>query len=180
MNNKLIKVLFVVCCLLALIFVIEWKLIESIDNTPEEPTTRSVDEVLVLPEIPLSNLMLESYTAIVEKPLFIEGRKPITEVEEQTSNKNTDEINDVILVGIYSFEGQMFAMFNTPASEKKHQKKPEGEDISGWRITSILIDRVVLDSNGQQKTLLLRKPRPKLKNRKLRKPVPRKKIKLKS
>jgi len=178
MNSSLIKILFILCGFFSVILFIEWQVLELFQSEQVEVTKVPVEQKLELAEISLSNKTIDGYSTIVEKPLFIEGRRPVSEEDEQVLNKKTGEISDLTLVGIYSFEGQMYAMFNTPKAEKKHEKKAEGDEVTGWVISSILKDRVILDSGEQQKTILLRKPKAKKKSK--LKPRDRQKIKLKS
>ncbi len=128
---------------------------------------------------------MESYSQMVERPLFIAGRKPVIEsTKEAISNEESGKIEDLILLGIYSIKGEVKALFNKKGRDikgrnKKTLKKLEGEDVDGWLLKEIQSDRVILEQQGNTQTLMLRKPKPTSLKRPRRNKIPRKKTKLK-
>ena len=80
LNIKLLSFLLICCLILAVIVIGEWwyashsyqNLLTSVDEIDEV-----ADEVETMPEIKLAEQSLESYSAMVNRPLFTEGRKPI-------------------------------------------------------------------------------------------------------
>lgn len=171
--NNIIKGLIALCFLLLLILVVEWGLIEPSEQATAQ--SKSVDKNQGLTELPkliLAKQAVESYSHMVESPLFVQGRKPVIEEgEELTLNEDVGEIDDLVLLGIYSINGKTNTLFNKKGKDRKYLKKSEGEDVAGWLIKEIKPDRVVLEQRGNKQTVMLRKPKPKM-----RKPSKRPKL----
>jgi len=183
MNSNVIKLLLVLCGALLLVLLIEWQFSASTESQLEDLIAEDEKhqvESRELPEISLSKKAIDKYSMMVEKPLFIKGRQPVENVEEQVVNQQGGKIEDLLLVGIYSTKGHLMALFVNKKSDKKYLKKAEGDDVSGWLLREIQEDRVILESAGREETIMLRKPKPGLKSFKKFKPALPKKIKLKS
>ena len=163
MNSKLIKILLATCLVLVVILLAEWtyanysnkELLSSMDNIEQQPY---VDDKL--PEIDLSMIPIEHYAEMIARPLFIQGRKPVVEDQNEVVEVllDTGDIDDWVLVGIYSINKQFFASFKS-REEKKHRSKQEGDDISGWKIKEILAEKVIVVRAGKQQIIQLRKPK---------------------
>ena len=163
MKKLLIHVLLVLNALLLLLFVVEWFWLHR-DETVAEPVSRITDAENEdsLPVMDLSGQSLDKYLAMVEKPLFIQGRKPIESVEEELPPETSSDIEQLALMGVYSLEGEYFALIDDKSAQgKKYFKKKKGDRIAGWVINQIESDRIVLLRGGQKKTVMLRKPKPK-------------------
>ena len=187
MNSNVIKLLLVLCALLLIILLIEWELAEPSENQDiEMPISKeeSQNQSQKLTVIKLSEQPLESYSQMVNSPLFIKGRMPVAGDVEQTDNRDVSRIEDLFLVGIYSAEERIVALFNKKGSNEKYLKKAKGDDVSGWMLEEIQVDKVILEQDGNKQTLMLRAPKPKSKRKykqsKKAKPVAQKKIKPKS
>ncbi len=179
MNSKLIKILLATCLVLVVILLAEWtyanhsnkELLSSMDNIEQQPY---VDDKL--PEIDLSIVPIEHYAEMIARPLFIQGRKPVVEDQSEVVEEvlDTGDIDDWVLVGIYSINKQFFASFKS-REEKKHRSKQEGDDISGWKIKEILAEKVIVVRAGKQQIIQLRKPKAavKAKTKARRKPRPK-------
>ncbi len=169
MNIKLVKLLASVCIGLCLIIAVEWlyasymrhRLLASISS--EKPQDYKADE---LPEIELTKKPEESYVDLVARPLFIKGRRPVeephTEAEQSVAAKS--ETFDWQLTGVYSTKKTMSALFSRSKSKvakDNHRKLTVGDDLDGWKLIEINKDRAVLKQGGNEKELLLRKPKPK-------------------
>lgn len=187
MNSNIIKLLLVLCVLLVLVLFIEWELAEppeklNIEAPAIEEESQNQSQKLTI--IKLSEQSLDSYTEMVNSPLFIKGRQPIADLVEEAEDQDVGSIEDLFLVGIYSTEEGMMALFKTKGSNEKYLKKSRGDDVSGWMLEKIQADQVILERDGKRQALLLRAPKPKSKFKvkppKRAKPVARKKIKLKS
>jgi len=182
MNSNIIKLLLALSVLLLLILFIEWQLAEPSENLGIETSTideGSQNQSQNLTVINLSGQPLDSYSQMVNSPLFIKGRKPIEDVVEEVENQDVSSVEDLFLVGIYSAEERMFALFSEKGRDGKYLKKAEGDDVSGWMLKEIQVDKVILERDGNKQSLMLRAPKPKTKSRrpKRAKPVARKKIK---
>ncbi|NOR71098.1 MAG: hypothetical protein GQ532_15605 [Methylomarinum sp.] len=178
MNNNIIKGLSGLCLLLILALIIEWWLIEAPEQVSEQAIIGD-DAQVELPKLTLAKKTVESYTQMVESPLFIKGRKPVIDGEENgLVNEDIGQIDDLVLLGIYSNKDKLNALFNKKGKQKTYLKKSEGEDVAGWLIKEIKADSVVLELAGKQKTVMLRKPKPTT----IKKPkrTPRNNTKLKS
>ncbi len=165
MNNTLIKVLAAVSLLLSIVLAIEWLIIRNPETQSVniDGSTQTLDLTEDLPNYAAKIKALEYYAQIVERPLFIQSRRPI--VEDDTTEEvvhQLGEIKDFELQGIYTVNGEMTALFNKKRAGKSFLKKKRDEDVAGWQIKQIMPDRVVLQSQGQQQTVMLRKPKPKV------------------
>ena len=164
MNSNIIKLLLVLCILLLIILFIEWELAEPAENLNSEASVteeESQAERQKLPEIKLSKQSIETYSHMVDSPLFIEGRKPVVGAIEETESQDFGKIEDLFLVGIYSVEERMTALFNKKGTDGKYLKKAKGDDVSGWMLEEINADNVILEQGGKRQTLMLRAPKPK-------------------
>lgn len=181
-NSNLIKFLLGLCVFLLLILSIEWLLADS----PEQHVINSADEqqnqdlTETLPSLGNNKPALESYSDMVERPLFITGRRAAIESEQDAKTEDAGKIDDVTLYGIYSIKDKTFALFSQKGGDSSYIKKTVDEEVSGWSINDIQSDRVTVEQSGQQQTLMLRKPKPKVAKkpkpplRKPRKSIPKK------
>ncbi|MCX8048580.1 MAG: hypothetical protein N3A55_02825 [Methylohalobius sp.] len=109
-----------------------------------------------LPDLP----PLEAFSAFVEQPLFVEGRKPLPEETEATSETGAEKKQpDFRLTGIITTPeaGQMILVQN---QSNKTLRFRLGESIDGWRVAELKEDQVLLERGGETYVLKLIKPRP--------------------
>ncbi len=165
MNGKLMSVLALVCTVLVLIIIGEWLYAVQAQKRTLAPTTSretkiSLDE---MPGIELSRQTEESYADMVARPLFIKGRKPVDEPSrEEAQGFAAANTFDWQLNGVYSTKQGLFALFSRSTSrvpKDNYRKITADADLDGWKLTEIHKDRVLLKQGGQQKELLLRKPK---------------------
>ncbi len=177
MNSNLIKLLFAMCMLFVLILLLEWSLSESAEdnNADRLLTSEEGNKAIKLPEIALSKKAKESYTTMVEKPLFIKGRQPVEESVDVIEKTVDGKIDDLILDGLYTVDGRMVALMRESKAGKEYLKKSEGDEIAGWIIKEMRSDRIFLESGSDEKAVMLRKPRAKPRNIP-KKPKKRKKV----
>lgn len=116
---------------------------------------------LRLPVLATGQADLSAYTAMVQQPLFHESRKPQAPLPADSSVAidNSGTLDEWRLVGIITHNQQPKALISHSAKTQKSQQLAVGQVIAGWTIQRILPDRVVLQRDGQSKTVLLRKPR---------------------
>jgi len=162
MSNNVIKGLLGLCLLLLLVLAIEWWLIDSSEFPVGAQVTIEDEFQIQLPKLALAKKALESYSQMVESPLFIQGRKPIIidGADNGVTHEDDGQIDDLVLLGIYSNKDKMNALFNKKGKQKTFLKKIEGEHVAGWLINEIKSDRIVLEQAGNQKTVMLRMPKP--------------------
>ncbi|MCK5662045.1 MAG: hypothetical protein KAI17_01095 [Thiotrichaceae bacterium] len=185
MNNQGLKWLAGACGLMLMVLLMEWMVFGASESQSIELLANikaSQSEEMQLPKLSMDKQSVELYVNMVENPLFIEGRKPIADEGGEVLNQQAGQLDDLNLVGIYSVEGRMTALFMQPGNENKSLKKSEGDDVSGWLLKEIQPDKVILEQAGKEKTIMLRMPKPKNKIKPRRKPkaLKRKQIKLKS
>ncbi len=163
MNRNLIKLLLSLCLILLLVLLAEWWLADGVDRSLENgERERSEKDALrtELPEIKLSAGSAETYADMVERPLFIEGRRPVAEDDEEADQQQeVDSVDDLVLIGIYTDDKRLMALFSKKGRGRDFLKKSQGDDIGGWLLEEVRSDSVVLDKDGKRQTLLLRKPK---------------------
>lgn len=104
---------------------------------------------------------LDEFSAFVDRPLFVEGRKPPPAEGEQTQAPKAEDLAplELSLMGVMlSPHGQMAIL--AEASGKNRRVKLGGT-IDGWRLTELKPDRITLQRGEEQRDLPLMKPRPK-------------------
>ncbi|MCP5364160.1 MAG: hypothetical protein H6905_02815 [Hyphomicrobiales bacterium] len=92
----------------------------------------------------LARRSFNAYDAIIERPLFMETRRPapVNRVTVET-REEPQEIPEVLIHGIIVSETQRRAFLKLPSSEKLLQVS-EGDDLQGWLIETIEADRIVI------------------------------------
>lgn len=101
---------------------------------------------------------LEHFSGIVERPLFIQGRRPLAPVEE--GPVEPEKSFDAQLHGIVMApDGSMLALLKNKAG--RHYKLRVGEKLDGWELAEIAPDRVMMMRGESKRELLLQKPKPK-------------------
>ncbi len=168
MNFKLIKTLTIVCLVLILLIVLEWLYAKHLQEQQlQSSVTAPAKQTLPdMPTIDLNFLPETGYTDLVNRPLFIAGRKPVPEVEQTQAQTAVDTTGtfDWQLNGIYTTKKGLMALLTrtvvkTPGN--KYRKAIVGDNIEGWKMTEIHADKVQLTQGDIQKDLPLRKLKPK-------------------
>lgn len=165
MNKMLLNLQLSLCGLLFAVLLGEWAYGQwslkelAVALAQPQASDYQVDD---LPE--LETLQIDMAT-VVERPLFIEGRKPVVEEVVNTVQPSVDlgQIDEWPLIGIYSKDKRPMALFRKQNEAKKYLKLTEQQTIAGWQLQQIQSDQVILTQNGQSKTVMLRKPRPQIK-----------------
>lgn len=161
LNIKLISLLLAICLALAIIAIAEWayaeysyrELLVSIEEVDEIDT-----QVETLPEIKLAEKPLESYSQMVNRPLFTQGRKPVEEIDNAPVEEFAGNI-ELELTGIVETPKGVTAMLRDKIMNKNYRGQ-KGDNVEGWDIADILIDKVIVTKGVNRKELPLRKPRP--------------------
>ncbi|MBS3963129.1 MAG: hypothetical protein KGZ80_01315 [Methylomonas sp.] len=165
MNSRLLKIQLGLVAILASTLVSVWLLgyhdhqaLQSGFKAQKAPDYAAVS----LPALDLADRSTAQLTEVIERPVFIEGRKPI--VEEEPANvvvTDSGQLDDWELIGVYfKADKTATALFRKRSEAKKYLKARENQAVSGWVIKDIQGDRVMLAQSDQQKTLMLLKPRP--------------------
>lgn len=118
---------------------------------------------------------VDHYVEMVNRPLFVEGRKPL-EISDSAAEGGAGGVNGVEaaaqevgefklqLTGSMDTPEGVVALFEDPAAkEPKDKFKHFGvdEEHLGWKIVGIEPDRVIISSGGNQKEIMLHKSSPK-------------------
>ncbi|WP_446811738.1 hypothetical protein ACH50O_09295 [Methylomonas sp. 2BW1-5-20] len=168
MNQKLIRLQLLGCGILSIALLAEWAYSRFTARELQsllEPRSQTAFQAEELPSIADSKNSIETYSEIVERPLFIEGRKPIAEASptENLQNADSGQIDDWALIGIYIKDKKPIALFSKRNEARKFQKISEDQTIAGWQLKQIQADRVLLLQAGQERSVVLRKPRAQVK-----------------
>lgn len=165
MNSRLLKVQSGFAAVLISAVIAEWGIGYEDHLFLQEkfkPLVAEDYEALQLPELDLSSQADIQLSDLVDRPLFIEGRKPI--VEEAPAGSvvvDNGQLDDWELIGVYfKPNSPATALFRKRNEAKKYLKIKQNQSISGWMLKDIQGDRVILTQNGQEKNLMLLKPRP--------------------
>lgn len=164
MNQKLIRLQMLGCGLLSVTLLAEWSYSQFTARqlqTMLSPRAQADFQAEELPSIADDKGSAESYSEIVDRPVFIEGRRPVVEASAAANTQNQDlgQIEDWELIGVYNKDKRPTALFRKRNEAKKFMKISEEQSISGWQLKQIQADHVVLLQAGQEKSVVLRKPR---------------------
>lgn len=167
MNIKLIKTLISICLVLLLIIALEWLYAQHVQEEQLQSTIKP-PSAPTLPDMPTINLNAliqaeESYSDLVNRPLFISGRKPIPEdAPIQAPSTGVSNTVDWQLKGIYTTKKGLMALLTRTVAKTpgdKYRKVIVGGNIDGWKVTEIHPDKIKLAQGDVQKEFLLRKPK---------------------
>lgn len=114
----------------------------------------------VEPEVAFELPPLDAFSPFVDRPLFMEGRKPAVEGEQAQAPQEEDLTPlTLTLMGVmFTPRGEMAIV--AEASGKNRRVRMSGT-IGGWRLVEVKPDRVTLQRGEERRDLPLMKPRPK-------------------
>lgn len=163
MNRRLLKWQLLTTGVLSVILVAEWAMGEANRSQLQATLDKKLQaeyQADALPVLDLAKQAAENYNAIVEKPLFIEGRKPIVEqAADSPAAAENGQLDDWLLIGVFNKGERKLALFRKQNEAKSFLKIAESQSISGWQLLQVQSDRVLLQQGAQQKSIMLRKPR---------------------
>ena len=168
MNRPTIFVLIALNALLAMVLVGEWVAESEMPKTEQVKSKTDDAESGELPTLDLTATSEENYTDLVERPMFIKGRKPVNEpVPESVPVAALKKVDVFVweLTGIFATPKGTTAFFsriNTKVPKDNYRKYKVGEELDGWKISDIHPDKVTLTQTGETKILPLRKVKPKM------------------
>lgn len=170
MNRPTFFVLVALNAFLAAVLAVEWYVTteKSVPTVVREKTEGEEAITEELPNLNLTETSEDSYSDLVDRPLFIKGRKPVNEPVPESvpvaAVKKVEAFN-WDLTGIFSTPKGVTAFFsraNSKVPKDNNRKHKVGEELDGWKVGAINPDGVILTQLGENKTLLLRKPKPKV------------------
>lgn len=168
MNGVLLKYQLTACGIFGAVLLLEMGLGELSLSQLRAALNAKIDTEYQsdpLPVLELQKQLPESYNSIVERPLFIEGRKPLPETGQEGTEDaaDTSQLDDWELIGLYSTDSKPLALFRKKNEAKEYLRISEQQTISGWQLIEIQPDKAILQLGGQQKSVMLRKPRQQIK-----------------
>jgi hypothetical protein len=131
---------------------------KNVTIQPQEEQTTGLD---------LSDPSEESYSDLVERPMFIKGRKPVEEpIPEEMALATAHKTENVNweLIGIYRTPKGTTAFFsrsNGHLPKDNFRKCKLGDSLDGWQLSDINENGVNLTQGTETKNLPLRKMKPK-------------------
>lgn len=167
MNRRTIIVLITLNVLFAFILAAEWIANEETVVTISKAKTENSESEEAFPALDLTATSEESYSDLVERPMFIKGRKPVEEPEPESVPVAEIKKTEVFVwdvAGIFKTPKGVTAFFsrtNTKVPRDNYRKYKVGEELDGWKISEIHPDKVILTQATETKTLPLRKLKPK-------------------
>ncbi len=94
----------------------------------------------------------EAFAEIEMRPMFLPSRKPVATAAEASAAALTPP--DIALVGVIVSGQDSLAMLRTPSAPLASAYRV-GADISGWKLSEITTERVVLTAGGQRSEIRL-------------------------
>ncbi|GAB6066757.1 hypothetical protein JCM13664_00750 [Methylothermus subterraneus] len=164
LKRRPFTVLLGIACLVAAFGLgLEYRLLQRFlaDALKPPPAAQDAPRTPQPPPAPAELPPMETFSAFVDRPLFVEGRKPLPEEAETAADARAEqEPPKFRLTGIIvTPETGQILLLQDPSNNKTLRFKPE-ELIDGWRVAELKDDQVVLQRGGQTQILKLIKPRP--------------------
>jgi hypothetical protein len=167
MNRPTLFALIALNTLFVFVLAGEWFTGSKISDTVthESKTVETQDEEL--PSLDLEAKSEDEYSDLVERPLFIKGRKPVLEPETESAPVAEVKRMEAFvwnLTGVFTTPKGVTAFFsriNGKVEKDNYRKLQLGGEIDGWKLSEIHPDKVMFTQTGETKILPLRKAKPK-------------------
>jgi hypothetical protein len=106
---------------------------------------------------------LEAYAATVERPLFMESRRPAeADAGEPPAASAPKRPLTAKLMGVVFAPGQKpLGLFVDARGKYKRLRSDDPNPLDGWTVVGIEADKAILEQDGTREELKLAKPRPK-------------------
>jgi type II secretory pathway component PulC len=104
---------------------------------------------------------LESFDEMTNRPLFLQGRRPPVEDEQEEVAEAPEPKTplNAKLMGVVLTPSGKTALFVD--AQGKYKRARKGTAVDGWKVVEIKEDRVTLEQAGEKKDVMLIKPKPK-------------------
>ncbi len=103
----------------------------------------------------------EHYEEIIERPLMVKGRRPISENTGPSSNDVVSNTKmNMVLMGVVMTPQGMTALIKD--NQGKYQRVQLDGSVDGWSVVDLQEDKVIVNQGGDSHELMLRKPKPKV------------------
>jgi hypothetical protein len=136
----------------------EWR------HPPRLPESVAVDAppaVAVPPPKPFEPQPLIHYAEIVERPVFIDARRPQEDEAPAPPEPPPEPDQPLDLIGVLLIPGGAAALLRPTEPNAPVLRIAQGETVNGWQLQSVSADRVVLRKGAEIRELMLkREPSP--------------------
>ena len=103
---------------------------------------------------------LEEYSATIERPLFMEGRRPVTQdANEPEAAPVEKKPLAVKLMGIILAPKVTMGLFVD--AQGKYKRLHINDSIGGWKVSGLESDKAIMEQDGTKEELKLAKPKQK-------------------
>src|SRR5918992_1995543 len=156
----LTAVLGFVCTLLLAILVSELLFPPSPSViTPE--ASRTPQSPLPVKKDDFSLPSLSQFQAIIERPLFLQSRRPVPSATTETSPTVSKEtrLNQYSLTAVVIVPDKRLALLRSTTDKKIH-KIEEGQDLQGWKLKEIKDDSALFQQVNESQELRLQRKTP--------------------
>lgn len=160
LKYPLTAVLGFVCALLLAILVSELLfppspsvIMPEASQTPQSPLPVKKDDFSLSP--------LSQFQAIVERPLFLQSRRPIPGATTETSPTASKEtrLNQYSLTAVIIVPDKRLALLRSTTDKKIH-KIEEGQDLQGWKLKEIKDESALFQQVNENQELRLQRKTP--------------------
>lgn len=160
LKYPLTTVLGLVCALLLAILVSELLFPPSpsvvtpeASRTPQSPLPVKKDDFSLSP--------LSQFQAIVERPLFLQSRRPIPGATTETSPTASKEthLNQYNLTAVVIVPDKRLALLRSTTDKKIH-KIEQGQDLQGWKLKEIKDESALFQQVTESQELRLQRKTP--------------------
>ncbi len=135
--------------------VLEWR---HPPRLPAPPVVKASDAVTVPPLQPFQPSPLLRYAEIVERPIFIDARRP-EEDEAAASPASPAPDQPLNLIGVVLLPNSAAALLRPEEPNAKVLRVPQGGMVSGWRLEAVQAGKVVLRKGNEVRELALIRPK---------------------
>jgi hypothetical protein len=160
LKYPLTAVLGFVCTLLLAILVSELLfppspsvIMPEASRTPQSPLPVKKDD-FSLPS-------LSQFQAIIERPLFLQSRRPVPSATTETSPTASKEtrLNQYSLTAVVIVPDKRLALLRSTTDKKIH-KIEEGQDLQGWKLKEIKDESALFQQVNESQELRLQRKTP--------------------
>jgi hypothetical protein len=122
-------------------------------RTPQSPLPVKKDDFSLSP--------LSQFQAIVERPLFLQSRRPIPGATTETSPTASKEtrLNQYSLTAVVIVPDKRLALLRSTTDKKIH-KIEEGQDLQGWKLKEIKDESALFQQVNENQELRLQRKTP--------------------
>jgi hypothetical protein len=122
-------------------------------RTPQFPLLVKKDDFSLPP--------LSQFQAIIERPLFLQSRRPIPSATTETSPTASKEtrLNQYSLTAVVIVPDKRLALLRSTTDKKIH-KIEEGQDLQGWKLKEIKDESALFQQVNESQELQLQRKTP--------------------